>query len=138
MVTPEEAVPEEDPVPGDAKEEHPGRFAAGLTGKRRAERVDSPGEDRMPGSVQSRQMMHPGDVEQELLDPPGLLIVKVFLHRWTHPFRTVSHSLSEGSVEILRKMILGITRPPQIPGMGSGSDRVYFDDTGRRDDPEMR
>jgi hypothetical protein len=25
-------------------------------------------------------MMHPGDVEQELLDLPGLRIVKVFLH----------------------------------------------------------
>jgi hypothetical protein len=25
-------------------------------------------------------MMHPGDVEQELLDPPGLRIVRVFLH----------------------------------------------------------
>jgi hypothetical protein len=25
-------------------------------------------------------MMHPGDVEQELLDPPDLRIVKVFLH----------------------------------------------------------
>jgi hypothetical protein len=34
----------------------------------------------MPGSVQAGPMMHPGDVEQELLDPSGLRIVKVFLH----------------------------------------------------------
>lgn len=25
-------------------------------------------------------MMHPGDVEKELLDPPGLRILKAFLH----------------------------------------------------------
>jgi hypothetical protein len=25
-------------------------------------------------------MMYPGDVEQKLLDPPGLRVVKVFLH----------------------------------------------------------
>ncbi|MBP2676378.1 MAG: hypothetical protein H6Q84_3218, partial [Deltaproteobacteria bacterium] len=62
MVTPEEAFPEEHPVPGDAQEEDPGRFAAGLLRKGRAERVDSPGEDRMPGCVQAGPMMHPGDV----------------------------------------------------------------------------
>ena len=79
MVTPEEAVPEKHPVPRDAQEQHPGRLAAGLPGKGRAERVDSPGKDRMPGSVQAGPMMHPGDVEQELLYLPGLRIVKVFL-----------------------------------------------------------
>ena len=51
MATPEEAVPEEHPVPRDAQEEHPGRLAAGLLGKGRPKRIDSPGEDRMPGSV---------------------------------------------------------------------------------------
>jgi hypothetical protein len=80
VVAPEEAVPEEHPVPRDAQEEHPGLFAAGLPGKGPAEGVDPPGQDRMPGSVQAGPMMHPGDVEQELLDPPVLRIVKVFLH----------------------------------------------------------
>ena len=34
----------------------------------------------MAGSVQAGPMMHPGDVEQELFDLPGLRIAKVFLH----------------------------------------------------------
>ena len=80
MVTPEEAVPEEHPVPRDAQEEHPGRFAAGLPGKGRAERVDSPGENRMPGSVQAGPMMHAGDVEQQLLDSLGSRVQALNLH----------------------------------------------------------
>ena len=80
MVAPEEAVPKEHPVPRDAQEEHPGRFAAGLPGKGRPQRVDSPGEDRMAGSVQAGPMVHPGDVEQELLDPLRFRIVKVTHH----------------------------------------------------------
>jgi len=82
MVAPEEAVPEEHPVTRDAQEKDPGRFMAGLPGKGRAEGVDSPGEDRMPGCVQAGPMMHPGDVEQELLDPHVLpfLLMKAILH----------------------------------------------------------
>jgi hypothetical protein len=80
MVAPEEAVPEEHPVARDAKEEDPGRFVADLPGKGGAEGVDPPGEDRMPGCVQAGPMMHPGDVEQKVLYPPGLRILKAFLH----------------------------------------------------------
>jgi len=61
--------------------------------------------------------MHPGDVEQKLLDPPGPLIVQVFLHRWTHPFRTVLNSLSEGSVEILKKKFLALRVPRKFLGV---------------------
>ena len=84
MVAPEEAIPEEHPVTRDAQEEHPGRFTAGLPGKGRPQRVDSPGEDRMPGSIQAGPMMHPGDIEQEPLDPLRLRIVKV-IHRLDAP-----------------------------------------------------
>jgi hypothetical protein len=75
MVAPEEAVPEEHPVARDAQEEDPGRLMARLPGKRGAEGVDSPGEDRMPGRIQAGPMMHLGDVEQEVLYPPGLRIL---------------------------------------------------------------
>jgi hypothetical protein len=84
LVTPEEAIPEEHPVPRDAEEEHPGRLAAGLPGEGRPQRVDSPGEDRMPGSVQAGPMVDLGDVEQEPLDPLRLRIVKV-IHRLEAP-----------------------------------------------------
>ena len=52
---------------------------ADLPGKGGAESVDPPGEDRMPGRVQAGPMMHPGYVEKELLDPPGIRILKAFL-----------------------------------------------------------
>jgi hypothetical protein len=32
----------------------------------------------------------------------------------------------------------GVVRSPRILGMRRRSDQVYFDDTGWRDDPEMR
>jgi len=53
-------------------------------------------------------------------------------------FRTVSYSQSEGIGEILRKKTRGVVHSPRILGMRRRSDQVYFDDTGRRDDPEMR
>jgi hypothetical protein len=55
-------------------------FAAGFRRKGRAQRVDAPGEDRVPGSVQAGPMMHPRDIDQQLLDPRGFGIVKRFPH----------------------------------------------------------
>ena len=62
-----------------------GEIQAGLPRKGPAERVDSPGEDRMSGCVQAGPVMHPGDVEQEFLERPGVRIVKLILHLYA-PF----------------------------------------------------
>jgi len=78
VVASAEPVSEEHAVPRDAQQEHPGAFPARRPGKGRAESLDSPREDRMPGCVQAGPVMHAGDVEQELLDPPRLRVVQVF------------------------------------------------------------
>jgi len=107
--------PEEHPVARDAREKDPGRFMAGLTGKGRAEGVDSTGEDRMPGCVQAGPTMRPGDVEKELLDPPGLRILKALLHPDAPLLQLIVSPI--GRVRGNLKEKTGELRTPRFPGV---------------------